>query len=108
MYNKKNPSTKRKPNFSRFFQHFASLSRNQDHEGNNTPASDDRGGRNFHLPNICTIIFDEIVLFLQLLYFTPSFFLFSKHLLFAPIHRYLLHQKKFQISFIFFRKLFQH
>ncbi|CAF4308715.1 unnamed protein product, partial [Rotaria sp. Silwood2] len=32
--------------------HFPSLSRNQDHDGNNTPASDDRGGRNFHLPNI--------------------------------------------------------
>ena len=35
------------------FQHFLPISRNQDHEGNNTPASDDRGGRNFHFPNIC-------------------------------------------------------
>jgi hypothetical protein len=54
-------------NLSRFFQHFPSLSRNQDHDGNNTPASDDRAGRNFHLPNICTRRQQS---FLQLLYFT--------------------------------------
>jgi len=40
-----------------FFQHFPTLSRNQDNEGDNTPASDERAGRNFHLPNICMRIF---------------------------------------------------
>ncbi|CAF3445881.1 unnamed protein product [Rotaria socialis] len=42
--------------------HFPSLSRNQDHDGNNTPASDDRGGRNFHLPNICMRKFSQIAI----------------------------------------------
>jgi hypothetical protein len=55
------------------FQHFPSLSRNQDHDGNNTPASDDRPGRNFHLPNICRITdFSAIVLF----HFDRIFFFF--------------------------------
>ncbi len=59
-----------------FFQHFASLSRNQDHDGNNTPASDDRTGRNFHLPNICMrILFSR---------FAIAFF-FSRHI-FIFIH----------------------
>ena len=49
-----NALEKFEPIFRFCFQHFPSLSRNQDHEGNNTPASDDRPGRNFHLPNICT------------------------------------------------------
>ena len=48
-----NALEKFEPIFRFCFQHFPSLSRNQDHEGNNTPASDDRPGRNFHLPNIC-------------------------------------------------------
>jgi len=63
---KKSKKKKKKKKISRFFQHFPSLSRNQDHEGNNTPASDDRGGRNFHLPNICTTHYNKyfkIVLF---------------------------------------------
>jgi hypothetical protein len=82
-----------KENIYRFFQHFPSLSRNQDYEGNNTPASDDRGGRNFHLPNICTSIFPiRTKLFFKFIFqnvFANALshpIVFFKHLLFAPFH----------------------
>jgi hypothetical protein len=72
-------------NFSIFFQHFPSLSRNQDDEGDNTLASDERGGRNFHLPNICTIIFPPITKLFCNRFISLSVFFF-KHLVFALIH----------------------
>jgi hypothetical protein len=91
------------------FQHFPSLSRNQDHDGDNTPASDDRPGRNFHLPNICRITdFSAIVLF----HFDRVFFIFFVVICTDPPMLIVLRDDKDNnsknINQIFiFRKLFQ-
>ncbi len=97
MFNKKKKKKyeeKNKKQISRFFQHFPSFSRDQDHDENNTPASDDRGGRNFHLPNICTrILFSRYLQIFQNCFDFCNCFIsldqvlfFFNHLLFAPIH----------------------
>jgi hypothetical protein len=87
-----------------FFQHFPNLSRSQDHEGDNTPASDDRAGRNFHLPNICMRIISAI----DFSHESFIFFYFHTPIVFA---RFISKKKFFFQSiidlFCLFRKHFQ-
>ncbi len=71
-------------NISRLFQHFPSFSRNQDQDGNNTPASDERAGRNFHLPNICTSILFPVITNFSKSFFLSAIALYHFHRFFPP------------------------
>jgi hypothetical protein len=121
MFNKKKKKKyeeKNKKQISRFFQHFPSFSRDQDHDENNTPASDDRGGRNFHLPNICTSIFSHYNKYFKIVFFCNCFvslsFYFSITCFLHPStyveiqkDNYNNDKKFIKKKLVYFRKLFQ-